>query len=264
MGELFWNKVFGVILALFLFIMALGILTEVVFSEGGHDDGEAHYGYPVDLSALESSGGGEAEEEGPVDYGALLMAADVSAGERVFRRCSSCHTAEQGGANGTGPALWDVMGRAVASVDGFNYSGAFQEYAEGGTVWGYENMSNFLENPRQYIPGTAMSFAGLRNQEDRINIIAYLRSLSNDPLPLPEPLPEEEETGGMSDETEAASDDVMNETDGEVAETEAEGADTNEDGDDVAETADESESDDAEASEDTDGEAGDEGEEPGR
>lgn len=193
MGDLFWNKIAGVILALFLFIMALGIVVEVVFAESDdHGDGESHYGYPVDLSAMETSGGEEPVEEGPVDFGALLLAADVSAGERVIRRCTSCHTVEPGGGNGTGPALWDVMGRAVAGVDGFNYSAAFQDYAAGGTTWGYENMSAFLENPRQYIDGTAMSFAGIRDQEDRINLIAYLRSLSNNPIALPQPLPEED------------------------------------------------------------------------
>lgn len=200
MGDLFFNKVAGAILAVVLFIMALGELTNIIF--GRSVSGELVY--PIDLSALQASAPAAEEPSGPVDFGLLLASADLSAGERIARRCVACHTFNEGGANGTGPNLWGVMGRAVASVSGFNYSGAMSAYGSGGTEWLFENMYDYLENPRGYVPGTSMSFAGLRNQDDRINVIAYMREQDSRPLALPEPLPsapagEEELADGDAD-----------------------------------------------------------------
>ena len=187
MGDLFFNKVAGAVLAIFLLILGLSTLADSLF----HREGLERPAYPVDMAVLESAAGAqEEEEEGPPDFGVLLAGADIGAGERVARRCASCHTFEEGGRDGTGPHLWGVMGRDVAEVDAFNYSSAMEDYAEGGTEWGYQNMYDYLENPRGYVPGTAMSFAGLRNQEDRVNIIAYMRTLSNDPMPIPAAAPE--------------------------------------------------------------------------
>lgn len=215
MGDLFWNKIAGAVLAVLLVVMGLRTLGEELF----HAEAPEEFGYPVDLAALDMAGGEEEEEEGPVDFGLLLASADVSAGERVARRCASCHTFEQGGRNGTGPNLWGVMGADVASTEGFTYSTAMNEYAEGGTEWMYQNMYDYLENPRQYVPGTAMSFAGLRDQEDRINIIAYMRSLDSDPIPLPEPLPQDEpaETAAADGEAEAEVAEAPGEGEGEDA-----------------------------------------------
>lgn len=184
MGDLFFNKVAGAILGVGLLIMGLLELSHIVM----HAETPDEPAYPIDLAALEGASAAEEEEPAAVDFGLLLASADLSAGERVTRRCASCHSFDQGGANGTGPALWDVMGRNVAAVDGFGYSGAMTDYAEGGQVWGYQNMYDYLANPRRYLPGTAMSFAGLRDQAERINIIAYMRSQSDDPIALPAPL----------------------------------------------------------------------------
>lgn len=186
MGELFFNKVAGSLLAVFLVIMGLGTLADTIY----HTETPEEPAYPIDMSALTAGAGAAAEEEeGPVDFGLLLASADIGAGERTARRCAACHTFDEGGADGTGPHLWGVMGRAVAGVAGFGYSGAMVEYGADGKAWSYQNMYDYLENPRSYVSGTAMSFAGLRKQEDRINIIAYMRSLSNSPIALPEPLP---------------------------------------------------------------------------
>ena len=188
MGDLFWNKVFGVVIG--------GVLVVIVISQlggmlvGSHDSlalDEEHVAYPVDWDALGGTGGQDVEEviEGPTDYGVLLASADLNAGERVARRCASCHTFNEGGATGTGPNLWNTVNRPVASVAGFGYSAALQGL---GGDWTYEALDGFLESPRNYANGTAMSFAGLRNEADRINLIAYMRSLSNNPAPLPAPL----------------------------------------------------------------------------
>jgi len=195
MGSLFFNKLAAALLAIALVVLGLTTLGDSLFNVEQPEE----YGYPVDLAALESSAGAEEEEEGPIDFGVLLASADISAGERVARRCASCHTFDSGMADGTGPHLYGVLGRAVAAVDGFNYSSAMQEYAETVDGWGYENMFNFLENPRRYMPGTAMSFAGLRDQEDRINLIAYMHEQGSSDMPFPEPLATPAEEAPMAE-----------------------------------------------------------------
>ncbi len=96
-------------------------------------------------------------------------------GERLWRACQACHKLEDG-ANGTGPHLYGVVGRAVGSVDGFGYSGALSEVAE---VWSPEALNGFLENPREWAPGTAMAYRGMSDIEDRANLIAYLDSIDD-------------------------------------------------------------------------------------
>ena len=112
----------------------------------------------------------------------LLASADASAGEALVRRCTACHTLEKGGANRVGPNLFDIVNADKAHIDGFAYSTAMAE-AEG--TWTYENLSRFLFSPRDYTPGTKMNFAGLRRDADRANLIVYLRTLSDNPAPLP-------------------------------------------------------------------------------
>ena len=106
-------------------------------------------------------------------FAELLAAADPGKGERVWGKCRACHKVEDG-ANGTGPHLFGVVGRDVGSVAGFGYSGALVAVAD---VWTPENLQAFLENPRDFAPGTKMSFSGLKDAEDRANLIAWLDSL---------------------------------------------------------------------------------------
>ncbi len=122
--------------------------------------------------SVEAPESGAAEGEAPaeaVDVGALVAAADVGKGETVFKKCAACHKLD--GANAVGPHLDGVVGRPVASVEGFSYSDAMQ--AHGGN-WTPEEIFLFLANPKKDIPGTKMSFAGLPKPEDRANVIAYL------------------------------------------------------------------------------------------
>ncbi len=113
------------------------------------------------------SGGEDAQED--VDVAALVAAADAAKGETVFRKCAACHKLD--GAEGVGPHLNGVVGRPVASIDGFSYSDAMA--AHGGD-WTPEEIFAFLANPKREVPGTKMSFAGLPKPEDRANVIAYL------------------------------------------------------------------------------------------
>ncbi|MDM7458971.1 MAG: c-type cytochrome [Paracoccus sp. (in: a-proteobacteria)] len=102
----------------------------------------------------------------------------VADGERVFRKCAACHQVGDGARNGVGPHLNDVYGHTVGAVDDFAYSNIFKQLASDGTVWDHDNLSDFLENPRNFARGTKMSFAGLRSEQERDAVIAYLQSLT--------------------------------------------------------------------------------------
>ena len=114
---------------------------------------------------------------------AMIAAGDVKDGERVSKKCKACHVFEEGGKNRLGPVLWGVVGRDIASYDGFRYSNALKGL-DGN--WTYEMLNRFLTSPKTFVPGTKMTFAGVRDDQDRANLILYLRSLSSDPVPLPE------------------------------------------------------------------------------
>lgn len=116
-----------------------------------------------------------AEPAEELTFAELLAQADPDAGARVFKECRACHKVEEG-AHAVGPSLHGVVGRAVASFDDFNYSGALDGTAE---VWTPEAIDAFITNPRDYAPGTAMSYNGLRDAEDRANVIAYLQSIDS-------------------------------------------------------------------------------------
>lgn len=120
--------------------------------------------------------------------GPLLAAANAEAGAAVSRQCASCHTFNQGGRNGVGPNLWGVVGGPRAHAEGFAYSNPMKEAAqrpgEAGR-WGYEELNRFLANPQAEVRGTRMAFAGIRRAEDRANLIAWLRTQSANPPPLP-------------------------------------------------------------------------------
>ena len=106
----------------------------------------------------------------------ILAQGDPAAGEKVFRKCKACHTVEEDGPSRVGPNLYGIVGASVAAVDGFRYSGALSDH---GGDWTPDRLAAFLANPRKVVPGTKMSFAGLRKPEDQADVIAYLASLSD-------------------------------------------------------------------------------------
>lgn len=102
---------------------------------------------------------------------------DAEAGERVFNKCKACHQVGADAQNRVGPALTDVIGHEIASVEDFTYSDAMLEKKAEGFVWTEESLSAYLENPREYIPGNKMAFPGLRQPEERADVIAYLMTI---------------------------------------------------------------------------------------
>lgn len=151
--------------SLLVFLLGAWVAEGIYHVGGGH--GEHQQAYVIDTGDDEADDA--AEEEGP-DFETLMADANASAGERLWGRCRACHALD--GTDGVGPHLDGVVGRDVAAVDGYNYSGALIEAAD---VWTPENLFNFIDDPRGYAPGTAMNFSGLPNPEDRANLIAFLQ-----------------------------------------------------------------------------------------
>ena len=160
---------------LFAGIIALG--SSIVTGEVFHAERPETMGYPIEGVELE---GAEGEAAKPIAF--YLASADAAKGEQVFKKCAACHNAEPGGPNALGPGLYGVMGNPVAGHPGFAFSPALKE--KGGS-WDWETMSQWLANPKKFAPGTKMTFAGLSKPEDRANVMAFLNSRDNAPLPVP-------------------------------------------------------------------------------
>jgi cytochrome c len=146
-----------------------------------HAERPEKMGYPIEgVTGAAGPEAGEAEQ--PIAN--LLASADPAKGEAVFKKCTACHTATPGGPNGTGPNLFGVVGKPIGKhAAGFAYSPALS--GKGGN-WGFEELNHWLKSPRDFAPGTKMTFAGLGKAEDRANLIAWLNAQgSNLPLPAP-------------------------------------------------------------------------------
>ena len=145
-----------------------------------HAEEPAKMGFEVAVTDGGAEKAAPKEKEKPVME--LLATADPKHGAKVFRACHACHFADASGKTKIGPNLWDVVGRKQATEAGFSYSGAFHKLS--GT-WTDEELDKFLHSPREYAPGTKMTFAGVKKNADRAALIAYLHSLSDKPVPIP-------------------------------------------------------------------------------
>jgi cytochrome c len=176
------NMGVGALLGTVFVLMSVSIASEGIF-HSGHPEKEG-FAIVAEETGGEAAGGGEAANVVPI--ATLLATADAGAGETVFKKCASCHTSEKGGPNKVGPGLWDIVNRPIASHEGFSYSAGMTTFSEGHkVVWDYDHLSFFIEAPKKHVPGTAMGFAGIKKPDERANLIAYLRTLSDNPAALP-------------------------------------------------------------------------------
>lgn len=184
------NKIAGAILLAGLIGMVSGKVTEFLYDGGPQHAGthhEEHRGYKIDVPEVAEGGEGAAAVAVAADISALYPTADVAAGESYFqKKCSVCHNIGKGEGNKIGPHLYGVMGRKIASVGDFNYSDAMKKHStEEGGAWSWDAMNHFQWAPRKVVPGTLMAFAGTPKDQERANLIVFLNSKSDSPLPLP-------------------------------------------------------------------------------
>jgi cytochrome c len=173
------NKIIAAILMVALLVIGLGKIADGVF----HVKKPKNPGYQVEVeNQLTSIKSEPAEVVEKIDIAAIMALGDVSSGEKVFKKCAACHSINKGGKNKIGPALYNIVGRAVGGVGDYKYSKALASY---GKVWTFEELNGFLLKPASYIKGTKMSYAGLRKEKDRASVIKYLNQNSDSPKPLP-------------------------------------------------------------------------------
>lgn len=177
MDELGFNKIAGAVLAVGLGIMLLREAPHF-FMHSDMPETPAYRVGPVEVEAE-----GEAEPL-PFPQAEWVMAMDAERGAKVFKKCTSCHNADNGGAHGTGPNLWNIVGKPAGAKGDFKYSGAM---AGSGLVWNYEELDSFLAKPTKYVSGTNMNFVGLKKEADRAAVIELLRQAADSPISKPEP-----------------------------------------------------------------------------
>ena len=175
---LFWNKVFGGILAAATLAIGLNVFSKELYTPKK----PAIPGY--DLPAPEVGAAGAAAPAAVEPLPVRLAAADAAKGQNSAKKCLACHVFEKGGPNKIGPDLYGIVEREKAHHEGFNYSAGMK--GKGGK-WTYEDLDHFLENPKGFVPGTIMAFAGVPNPQERANILAYLKTLSDSQVEFPKP-----------------------------------------------------------------------------
>ena len=173
------NKIIAAVLLVALLVIGLGKIADGVF----YVKKPKNPGYQVELeNQLISSTSQAAETVEKIDISAIMALGDIASGEKIFKKCVACHSIKKGGRNKIGPALYNVVGRAVGGVNDYKYSKALASYDKD---WTFEELNGFLTKPSSYLKGTKMSYAGLRKEKDRASVIKYLNQNSESPKLLP-------------------------------------------------------------------------------
>ena len=170
------NKIVAAVLVVFLVIFGIGKISDIVF----HVEKPNTSAYKVEFAEADNTKTSSSDQT--VDIAALLALGSVEHGQKVFKKCSACHSIKKGGRNNIGPALYSVLGRNMGALEDYKYSKALIAF---GKDWTFEEMNNFLIKPTSYIKGTKMAFAGLKKEKDRASVILYMNANSDSPLDLP-------------------------------------------------------------------------------
>jgi cytochrome c len=183
------NKVAAAILLAGIVALSVSLAVNGLYGGDETHHGEApKRGYQIEV-AEEATGGGAVEEKKPVDIAAFFAGASVEKGESLTKACLACHSFEKGGANKVGPNLYGVVDSGHAHRSDYGYSNAMAATKD--KIWDVQSLSEFLEKPKAYLPGTKMAYPGMKKPEDRASLILYMHSLSDNPKSLPAPKPVE-------------------------------------------------------------------------
>jgi len=173
------NKIIAAVLMVALLVIGLGKIADSVF----YVKKPKNPGYRVEVeSQLASTTSQSTNIIETIDIAAIMALGDVASGEKIFKKCAACHSVNKGGKNKIGPALYNVVGRAVGGVVDYKYSKTLASYNK---EWTFEELNGFLTKPSSYLKGTKMSYAGLRKDKDRASVIKYLNQNSDSPKLLP-------------------------------------------------------------------------------
>ena len=170
------NKIVAAVLVVFLAVFGIGKISDIVF----HVEKPNTSAYKVEFAEADKNKASSSVQT--VDIAALLALGTVEHGQKVFKKCSACHSIKKGGRNNIGPALYNVLGRNMGALEDYKYSKALIAF---GKDWTFDEMNNFLIKPTTYIKGTKMAFAGLKKEKDRASVILYMNANSDSPLDLP-------------------------------------------------------------------------------
>jgi cytochrome c len=181
MSSFEWNKIIGAVLGSMILAMVCGIIASNLVKPKRLE----HPAYAIAAAepTKSTTAAGANAQAGPEPIGPLLAAADAAAGKERAKVCIACHTFDKGGANKIGPNLYSVLGEPIAADrNGYAFSPALQ--AHKGETWTADELNKWLFDPKSFAAGTKMSYTGLKNVQDRANVVAYLNSLSDAPKPL--------------------------------------------------------------------------------
>ena len=172
------NKILVSIIFTLILVLGINKITNIIY----HVEKPETPAFQINVTTVASSEtqkSSDSSQDG--DIMALFASVSAAEGAKIFSKCKACHSITKGGDNKIGPALWNVLGRQVGSIENYKYSKAMAAY---GKIWSFEEMDGFLIKPKDWIKGTKMSFAGIKNAKDRAAVILYMNENTENPLPL--------------------------------------------------------------------------------